>query len=332
MNKRQLKREAQKRLKRKIILICCLTVVVICGIMMYLVTMDMHNVSQDFMTQKIDSSTHDNNSKLNFAKSYAVQKEKQGSTDRDEEKKDKDKVPTGSTDNGKSGILFGDYPGEIFAISMTGEGSGGASGLMGDKGRAYGLMQLDYRYALMDFIEWVVTAYPNEWGGLSKFVGTPKSSGTLVNNNELLAVFEDVKDNNTNVFMSAQCEFFYENYFKSPYNALKEKGIDLDERHVAVSAAIMSLSVNCGSQGSKYANVLDASMTDEEMIRTLYARRRDGTLKSNGTGDARWKSENEEQQAIDMLNGDWTIDSNYERADKWSGGWHWDRLYPTYFE
>lgn len=84
MTSRQMKREAKRRLRRKIILICFVAILLLCLFVGYLVTMDMHNVSQDFMMQKYDSSIHDNNSKLQFAKSYNVQKEKQSQNDRDE--------------------------------------------------------------------------------------------------------------------------------------------------------------------------------------------------------------------------------------------------------
>lgn len=333
MTSRQMKREAKRRLRRKIILICFVTILLLCLFVGYLVTMDMHNVSQDFMMQRYDSSIHDNNSKLQFAKSYSVQKEKQSQNDRDEDKKGSSSGnKTGSTDNGKSGILFGDYPGELFAISMTGEGSGGAQGLMGDRGRAYGLMQLDYRYALIDFVKWVVGKYPDLWSELAPFAGIPKASAELVGNQGILSAFESARSKDNKQFMSTQCEYFYNNYFKSQYDALKNAGIDLEERNVAVSSALLSISVNTGAQGSKYVSFLNNNMTDEEMIRMLYAKRRDGTLKSSGCTDARWQSANEEQQAIDMLNGAWTIDSNYERADAWSSGWHWDKLEATYFK
>lgn len=251
---------------------------------------------------------------------------------RDPNQQEQTQPQTGPTDNGKSGILFGDYPGELFAISMTGEGSGAGAGLIGDRGRAYGLMQFDYRYALIPFCQWASATYPDVWGGLARWNNTAQGSASLVNNSEIVAVFKRARDKDPKVFIGAQCEYFKVNYFDTTYNKLKEQGIDLDSRHIAVSSAILSLQVNCGSQTKKICGLLDNTMSDEEMIRTLYENRRNGYLKSSGKNNNRWKPAGEEAHCMALLNGTWTLTQDYTAATSYSGGWFWSKLQPIYFK
>lgn len=236
---------------------------------------------------------------------------------------------TGSTDNGKSGILFGTYPGELFAISMTGEGSGAGDGLMGDHGKAYGLMQFDYANSLVDWCRWSSTTYPTEWGGLSAYANVAKGSSSLKGNNDILKVFQDCQRNYPDVFIQSQCDYIYGSYFSNTKKKLAEKGIDLDQRNIAVSAAILALNVNCGEKAKTISNILNPSMTDEEMINTLYANRRNGVLKSSGTTFPRWTEE--PKQCIALLNGTWRIDQDYTASTSYSAGWLWSNLKPIYF-
>lgn len=70
---------------------------------------------------------------------------------------------------GTSGYLLGGYPLELFMVSMAGETSG-ARIILGDKGRAYGLCQFDYRYDLTDFINYAYETHPSLWFEFEPFV------------------------------------------------------------------------------------------------------------------------------------------------------------------
>ena len=238
----------------------------------------------------------------------------------------------GDTGNGKSGILFGNYPGELFAISMTGEGSGAGEGLMGDGGKAYGLMQLDYRYALIPFCQWAYSAYPDVWSGLAPFQNVGRGDPVLKNNSQVLSAFEDARSRNPKDFVSSQCEFFKVTYFDGTSSALKKQGIDLDKRNIAVSAALLSIQVNAGSITKKVCAVLTNQMTDEEMIHVLYENRRNGNFASSGGSNQRWQKDGEEAQCMALLSGTWKIDQDYTAADQYSGGWYWSKLKSIYFE
>ena len=237
----------------------------------------------------------------------------------------------GATDHGKSGVLFGTYPGELFAISMTGEGSGAGAGLIGDGGRAYGLMQFDYRYALVPFMQYAYSRNQPLWLGFSGYINYNQGDQRLVNNSNILSVFENARSQDNVTFLGMQCDYFIENYFKRTKMKLLEKGIDLEQRHVAVSAAILSLNVNCGEQAQKIANLLTVDMSDKGMIEILYANRRNGNLKSSGKTNNRWKQTSEEAQCLALLDGSWIITEDYNAARAWSSGWKWSSIEKIYF-
>lgn len=290
---------------------------------LYFMTDKFSNPEVDALSTDIITSQHTK---------HLVVVENSATKDRDVEKPPVVDNSAGATDNGKSGILFGDYPGELFAISMTGEGSGGGAGLMGDKGRAYGLMQLDYRYALVPFCRWAVQKYPDLWGGLEPFTNVAQGSSSLVNNSNILTAFEDARSKDPKAFVGTQCEYFKSNFYDHTYNKLKEIGINLDDRHVAVSAAILSLNVNCGTQSTKICALINNDMSDAEIISILYANRRNGHLKQDGASANRWKEENEVAQCSALLNGTWVINQDYPSATTYSGGWFWSKLEPIYFK
>lgn len=291
---------------------------------LYFMTDKFSNPEIDALSTDIITSQHTK---------HLVVAENSAATDREAEKLLAESWDnTGATGNGKSGILFGDYPGELFAISMTGEGSGAGNGLMGDRGRAYGLMQLDYRYALVPFCRWAVQKYPDLWGELEPFTNVAQGSASLVNNNNILEAFENARQKDPKAFVGTQCEYFKSYFYDHTYVKLKEIGIDLDSRHVAVSAAILSLNVNCGTQSTKICTLINNDMSDAEIISTLYANRRNGYLKRDGAGANRWKEENEVAQCLALLNGTWTIDQDYPAATAYSGGWFWSKLKPIYFK
>jgi len=241
------------------------------------------------------------------------------------------KSAIGATDHGKSGVLFGAYPGELFAVSMTGEGSGAGAGLIGDAGKAYGLMQFDYRYALVPFMQYAYNRNQSLWSGFSGYINYSQGDQRLVNNSNILSVFENARSQDNVTFLSMQCDYFIENYFKRTKTKLLEKGIDLEQRHIAVSAAILSLNVNCGEQAQKISNLLTVDMSDKDMIETLYANRRNGNLKSSGKTNNRWKQTSEEAQCLALLEGSWVITEDYSAARAWSSGWEWSSIEKIYF-
>lgn len=223
---------------------------------------------------------------------------------------------------GLSGELFGRYPVELFAVSMTGEGGAMVWGTQGDNGQAYGWFQFDYRYSLVEFMHYAYTTYPEVWGGLGPYQNIPKKDPRLRGNSEISKAFANANASNQDIFIAAQCEYAYARYFQPIATRLRTKGIDLEARHIAVSSAVFSFYVYSES-ATNIAALLDNSMTDEEMIRALYSNAT--RIKSNAK--RRFTDPNcEEQQVLDLYNGAWKVTDPYPRANSWSNGWDLNKL------
>ncbi len=102
-------------------------------------------------------------------------------------------------------------------------------------------------------------------------------------------------------------------------------GFRLSERHIAVSAALFSVNVNCGNQLKVMMEHLSPDMTDAEMIceiyrirNTILAEQKVGTRKKGTTTRYRMA---EPRMALDLLHGFTTIDSvkDYGGGVQWNG-------------
>lgn len=229
---------------------------------------------------------------------------------------------TNGNSRGISGELFGKYPVELFAVSMTGEGGAMSWGTQGDNGKAYGWFQFDYRYSLVAFMQYAYTTYPDVWGELEPYQNIPRKDSRLKSNKGIRDAFIHAKSKNRDVFIAAQCEYAYARYFEPVADKLKAKGINLEDRHIAVSSAVFSFYVFSGS-AKKISSFLDNSMTDEEMIRSLYNNA--SRIKSNAK--RRFTDPHcEQQQVLDLYNGNWKVTDPYPKARGWSSGWDLSKL------
>ena len=237
---------------------------------------------------------------------------------------DKDRTDTGAI----SGLMIAGHPAELYMLSTAGETSGFANMAAvagGDRGRAYGICQFDYRYDLTGFMYRAYEKHPALWAGFEPYLGIPKGSGDLVYNRGIGDTFLAALSADFETAVSDQMEEFARLYWNETESRMNEAGFDLGNRHISVSSAIFSINVNCGNHTSLYLKELSPEMTDEEMIRKLYhlrntvmAREHVGSaLKGTNT---RYLSA-EPQMALDMLYGYTTIDShiNYGGGVEWHG-------------
>lgn len=219
---------------------------------------------------------------------------------------------------GTSGIQIGGYPMELFMISMAGETSGGSI-IIGDKGRGYGLCQFDYRYDLMDFINWVYEKNPMLWVGFTDLhdkyeAGDPE----LINHEGILRGFQIAEYISRTDYALDQLEFMYRDYFEGTFRQMEAEGFSLEKRHIAVSAAILSININCGPKTALFLQELSPEMTDEEMLNRLYELR-NTILKKNGKGTNKRYLVGEPQLAMDLLHGEVNVlsDLSYFGGVSW---------------
>lgn len=222
-----------------------------------------------------------------------------------------------------SGILISGEPAEFYMLSIAGETSGGQI-IMGDRGRAYGLCQFDYRYDLVDFMRWAYSSHSELWSGFGSYLSYSVGSEALVGNVGIQDVFVTARQKNYEAAISDELLFMRQRYWDGFQAALDKAGFNLSGRHIAVSAAMFSVNVNCGAQPDIFINNLSPEMTDVELIcgtyklrNTMLAEQMVGRYGRKGTTGRYLYAE--PQMALDLYHGYATIDTakNYSSGVQW---------------
>ena len=223
-----------------------------------------------------------------------------------------------------SGLTIAGMPAEFYMLSIAGETSGGQI-IMGDRGRAYGICQFDYRYDLTDFIRYAYGKHPGLWAELSAYLNVADGDETLVGNTALRDAFYAAMARSYEAAITDQLEYMRARYWDAFRTRMDEAGYHLSTRHIAVQAAFFSVNVNCGVQTDLYLSEIRPDLTDAEMICRLYTLRNTVLAEQNvgrhkkGT-TARYR-QYEPQMALDLLHGYVTIDSKkaYGGGVSWCG-------------
>lgn len=223
-----------------------------------------------------------------------------------------------------SGLTIAGMPAEFYMLSIAGETSGGQI-IMGDRGRAYGICQFDYRYDLTDFIRYAYGKHPGLWAELSAYLNAVGGDETLVGNTALRDAFSAAMARSYEAAITDQLEYMRARYWDVFQKRMDEAGYQLSTRHIAVQAAFFSVNVNCGTQTDLYLSEIRPDLTDAEMICRLYTLRNTVLAEQNvgrhkkGT-TARYR-QYEPQMALDLLHGYVTIDSKktYGGGVSWCG-------------
>lgn len=227
-----------------------------------------------------------------------------------------------------SGLIIAEYPAEFYMLCIAGETSGLANSsalIYGDRGCAYGACQLDYRYDLVAFMRFAYERHPNLWPDFVSYLGYQTGNPELKGNPVIGNAFLKAMNADYQTAMADQLEFMADRYWKGFRDKMNKAGFGLDERHIAVAAAMFSVNVNCGPQPDVFIRELSPDMTDEELIRGTYRIRNSIFSKQKvgkvlkGTTKRYLKSE--PQMALDLLYGYTTIDStiNYGGGVEWHG-------------
>lgn len=227
-----------------------------------------------------------------------------------------------------SGLMVAGQPAELYMLSMAGETSGGGNLEAirnGDRGCAYGLCQFDYRYDLVGFMKYAYQTHPKLWPGFEPFLSNQNGDAQLKNNTAIGNAFLSAMATDYETAVSDQLSYIDQVYWRPFYRQMNQAGYHLDNRSTAVSAAFLSVNVNCGSQAPLFIANLSPEMTDEELIRGIYQLRNttlaDQKVGNTKKGTTKRYLEAEPQMALDLLYGYVTIDSdtNYGGGVEWHG-------------
>lgn len=235
---------------------------------------------------------------------------------------------TGATDitpGELSGITIAGEPAEFYMLSIAGETSGGQI-IIGDRGRAYGLCQYDYRYDLVDFMNWAYNAHPELWDGFKDYLSLSIGAEELVGNTGIIQAFQSARSANYEAAITDELSYVRSRYWDGFKTKLDNAGFNLSGRHIAVSAAMFSVNVNCGTQPDVFISNLSPEMSDVELICGVY-KIRNSLLANQTVGRYGRKGTTgrylaaEPQMALDLYHGYTTIDShkNYGSGVQWCG-------------
>ena len=215
-----------------------------------------------------------------------------------------------------SGLSTGNMPMEFFMLSVAGETSGSpnlVNAIIGDRGRAYGPCQFDYRYDLVDFFRYAYGKHPQLWAGLAPYLSLQSGDVTLVQNAGIKKAFRTALLTDYRTTVSDQLEYMRMLYWDGLAAAMNTAGYHLGSRNVAISAALFSISVNCGPQPDVFIKGLDPSMSDPEMLDAIYRLR--NTVFADQPLENRTKGTNdryliyEPEMAADLMFGRVNLDS-----------------------
>ncbi len=181
-------------------------------------------------------------------------------------------------------------------------GKDGLRNIHGDSGRAYGL-QFDYRYGLLDFLQYCVDHNAERYGAFKKFIAYGKGSSKLVYNTELGSLWQQFYDNYTAEFENLQYSCAYKKYYLPAKEYVRKNyGINMDNHSPAVKGTLWSMSFRSGQEsGAKKFSGCNDSTPDETMLNKAYS--------TYGTADAnRWTKNGQWGDALNALkNNEYTL-------------------------
>ncbi len=227
-----------------------------------------------------------------------------------------------------SGQQIGGMPAEFFMLSVAGETSGSPNlidAIIGDSGKAYGPCQYDYRYDLVDFMNFAYRKHPALWSGFLPYLDKKSGDMVLVQNAGMKQAFRTALLEDTETCLSDQLEYMRMLYWDGLAAKMNAAGFRLDERSIAVSAALFSVSVNCGPQPEVFIRHLSPSASDAELLDGIYRLR--NTVFADQPLENRLKETNERyliyepEMAADLMFGNIHINTEkiYGSGVEWYG-------------
>ena len=143
----------------------------------------------------------------------------------------------------------------------------------GDRGRAYGKYQFDYRYALVPFLQFCVNFNSAHYSGFDVYAGYGAGSSRLISNSGLAAAWTKACDTYPEEFEALQDSYAYQYYYLEAKRYIKNLyGINMDNHSPAVKGSLFSMAIRSGSlTGAQKFAGCDDNTADEKMINVSYA-------------------------------------------------------------
>lgn len=181
-------------------------------------------------------------------------------------------------------------------------GSVGFKYVNGDRGRAFGKYQFDYRYALVPFMKFCMD-YSSHYLGFKTYASYGVGNSKLINNSSLASLWTSYCNKYPQEFEMLQDTYAYQYYYLESKKYIKNLyGINMDNHSPAVKGTLYSMAIRSGTlTGAKKFDGCNDKTSDSEMLRISYSK--------YGNADAnRWTKAGQYGDAINALkNNEYTV-------------------------
>lgn len=152
-------------------------------------------------------------------------------------------------------------------------GSKGPRCVNGDKGRAQGKYQFDYRYALVPFMEYCIAYNPGHYAGFKQYIKLGAGNAKLVYNTGFVTLWQGFCDDYPVEFERLQDTYAYRVYYLEAKRYIRNLfGIDMDNHSPAVKGTLFSMAIRSGQlvAAQKFGGCTDAT-SDADMLGVAYS-------------------------------------------------------------
>ena len=226
---------------------------------------------------------------------------------------------------GLSGYRWGIYPIELFTLSCAYERGTSEANILkcsGDGGKAYTMMQLDYRYDLVPAMRQLYAQNPLLYAGFLTLQGYKPGHRDLIGNRKIIDGFNSAYKANKVQYAADVTQFFFNEYTVECIKNFEKAGVSLEGRHFSVLAAATSCAVNRPAAARKAIASMNNTMTDEQMIDIIYEKWKGYAsaprVQLGKTQGGEWNA------AICLLKGEWIPSTQDSPAFVRSNGAGWD--------
>lgn len=159
---------------------------------------------------------------------------------------------------------------DIWMGWLTRESGKSGYACMGDRGRAWGIYQYDYRYALVDFLTFCLERDPAKYAEFRPYASMGKGNSALVGNAGLRAAW--TAHASQKEFCDLQDEFARKEYYEPAARYLLNLyGIDAAKHSAALRGSLFSFSIRSG-QLTGARKFSSGGATEAELLRNAYAK------------------------------------------------------------
>ena len=171
----------------------------------------------------------------------------------------------------------------------------------GDKGRAYGRYQFDYRYGLVPFMQFCIQHYPNLFSGFQTYIDLGVGNEQLVSNSGLKQLFMDYTNNHLAEFSKMQNWAMFNNYYSLIRSEIqKHLGYDVSNVGVYAVGTAASIAIRDSGYWDAVKDIFTGTTgheTESDWIKLVMARQNAKTGANDGN---RWTTTQYNRVFADM--------------------------------